>query len=171
MSSRKARPRWVRDVGIAALVAAVGALVTLAVTSLPKLFDDASPSGSVKIVQTLRNQTLDMFNGMATTMDEDSERGVTLDIARAGQDVPSDGCRLVWTWLDADGPTPVSDAALISQAAAHVRPDKSSCSTQARVWVPQSAGLDGYARVQVRVELYAGDHLLGSDVTEPIPLG
>jgi hypothetical protein len=161
----------VRDVAIAALVAAVGALVTLAVTAVPKLFDDAAPSGSVRIVQTLRNQTLDMFNGTATTMDEDSERGVTLDVARTGQDVPSDGCRLVWTWLDADGPTPVSDGSLVSQPAAHVLPDKSSCSTQARVWVPHGAGLNGYVRVQVRVDLYAGDDFLGSDVTEPIPLG
>jgi hypothetical protein len=161
----------VRDVAIAALLAAVGAVVTLGVTAIPKLFDDPSPSGSVRIVQTLRNQSLDMFNGTTTNMGADDEGGLTLDVSRTGEDVPSHGCRLVWTWLDADGPTPVSDPALVSQPAAHVRPDKSSCSTQARVWVPHGAGLNGYVRVQVRVDLYAGDDFLGSDVTEPIPLG
>jgi hypothetical protein len=159
-----------RDVAIAALVAAIGAAVTLAVTAVPTLFKDRSPTGSLRIEQTLRNQSLDMFNGTATTIAED-EHGLTLDIARAGEDVPSDGCRLVWTWLDANGPTAVAEAALVSQPARYVVPDKSSCSTHARVWVPMDPGLDKYGRVAVRLDMYADEHLLGSDVSEAISLG
>lgn len=168
---RTGRPRLVRDLWVAALVAAVGAAVAAAVAAVPSLFDDPDPRGDVAIVRTLRHQTLDMFEGKASAPADNHDFGVVIEVRRTGEHVPADGCHLSWTWLDADGPAPVADARLVSQEAAHVRPDGKSCSTHARVWVPLSAGLEGYRHVAVRLDLYAADQLLDSDVTETIPLG
>ena len=72
---------------------------------------------------------------------------------------------------DADGPTPVADPSLVSQPAQHLRPDPKSCVTQTRLWVPLAPGLEDYEHIAVRIELFAGDHLLSSAMSEGIPLG
>lgn len=166
------KPPWARELGIGALVAVIGALAAATVGIAIGLFKtDPEPSGAVTVQQTLRNQTLQMFLGQATEPGPEDALGLTLDVARSGKDVAPGGCRLVWSILDADGPTPVADPSLVSQPAKHVSPDPTSCTSQARVWVPLTAGLEGYENIAVRVDLFAGDHLLSSSTSETLPLG
>lgn len=165
---RRKPPAWLVQ-GV--VLAVVGAVVAWVAGFLPNPFDDQDPTGEVTIGQTLRSQTLAMFRGEATEPGPNEELGLTLDVARSGEHVKKNGCRLVWTFVNADGPTPVSDPSLVSQPARYVQPDPGSCATQTRLWVPLAASLEGIEHLAVRVELFAGDHLLNSAVSETIPLG
>jgi hypothetical protein len=166
--ARRRLPPWLLQ---GAVLALVGALIAWAVGFLPNPFADDDPSGEVTIGQTLRNQTLAMFHGQATEPRDGEQLGLTLDVARSAEHVEANGCRLVWTFVNADGPTPVADKSLVSQEARDVAPDPSSCTTQTRLWVPLAASLVDVQNLAVRVELFAGDHLLASAVSETIPLG
>ena len=50
-------------------------------------------------------------------------------------------------------------------------PDPRSCMTRTRMWVPLAATLEGVERLAVRVELFAGSHLIGAAVSETVTLG
>ena len=172
VSPGRRKPPWARELAIGAVLAVIGAIAAAAVGLAIGIFrTDPEPSGDVSVRQTLRNQTLRMFRAEAAESRPGEALGLVLDVVRTGKDVAPGGCRLVWSFLDADGPTPVADPSLVAQPAKHVRPDPTSCTTQARLWVPLAAGLEGYENIAVRVELYAADDLLGSATSETVPLG
>jgi hypothetical protein len=112
-----------------------------------------------------------MFYGQATQPRPGEALGLTLDVRRFAEHTSDDGCRLVWTFLDANGPTPVADPSLVNQRARDVDGDPMSCGTLTRIWVPRSVGLDGYDRIRVRVELWDGDRFLGAGSSEEVTLG
>jgi hypothetical protein len=171
-NSRGRLAAWVREPVKAALLAVIGALAAAGAGLALGIFkSDPEPSGNVSIQQTLRNQTLRMFRGEATEPGPADAPGTILDVARSSEDTAPGECRLVWSYLDADGPTPVADPSLVSQPAKYVRPDPTSCTAQARIWVPLAAGLEGYENIAVRIDFYAGDHLLSSSTSKTIPLG
>ena len=165
-------PGWAKALLWAALVAAVGALAARAVGFVPNPFaDEREPTGTVEVEGVLTNQTLAMFRGEAVEPAPEDGRGLTLDVTRTAEDASDDGCRLVWTILNANGPTPVSDPGLVNQEAEHVAPDPHSCRTATRVWIAYTAGLAAYDNVSVRVELWDGDQLLDSATSDAISFG
>ena len=112
-----------------------------------------------------------MFQHQVTQPRPGEALGLTLDVKRFAEHASDDRCRLVWTFLDANGPTPVADPNLVNQAARDVDGDPMSCGTLTRIWVPLPVGLAGYDRIRVRVELWDGDRLLGAGSSEEVTLG
>jgi hypothetical protein len=109
------RTWWAREPAQAGLLAVIGALATAGVGLALGIFKkDPEPSVEVVVEQTLRKQTLRMFRGDATESDGTQAPGTIVDVSRSSRDTAPGGCRLVWSWLDADGPTPVADPSLVS---------------------------------------------------------
>jgi hypothetical protein len=162
--TKRGEPNWLVK---AVATAVVGVVVVTVAGVAKKLISHTDPSGEVGIEQVLRDQTLPMFLGQATEPGPNDRLGLTLDVSRNGEHVKTNGCRLVWTLLDADVPTEV----VSGQPAKDVRPDPKSCVTQTRMWIPLTESVSTVEHLAVRVELFAGDHLLDSAVSEPIPLG
>jgi hypothetical protein len=163
----------VQQVAIGAAVALIAALVGRAVGIIPNPFggDGPTPTGRVSVLQTLRNQTLKMFRGEATQPTPDEQLGLTLDVQRSSEHASKHGCRLLWTYLDANGPTVVKDPSLVEQEAREVKGDRSTCQNPASIWIPLSSSLFGYDLIQVRVELWDGNTRLASGLSEEITMG
>ena len=157
-----------------AALALIGAIVARAVGVIPNPFADGGPgpSGSVDIGETLRNQTLAMFRGDATTPGPGETVGLGLAVQRFSEHTPAHGCRLVWSFIDPSVPAEVSDSTLVNQTARNVVGDATACHGGAKIWVPLKPSLGIYDRVRVRVELFDGDKQLGIPAeTEDITLG
>jgi hypothetical protein len=126
----------------------------------------------LQIGETLRNQTLRMFHGEATEARPGEPLGLTLAVQRFSENTPAHGCRLVWSFLDPNGPTSVSDKNLVDQTARDVDGDRTGCHAAAKIWVPLKPSLAKYEKVMVRVELFKGDARLGLPAdSEVITLG
>lgn len=153
------------------VLALVGAIISWIASGLPRPFDHTEPSGQVTIGNILRNQTLAMFRAQALQPGPGEERGLSLEVRRSAEHVSTNGCRLVWTLLDANGPTPVPDRSLVAQPAKWVSSDPHSCVTDTMLWVPLGPGLGTVDNLAVQVQLFAGEHLLDTATSKPIPLG
>jgi hypothetical protein len=166
-------PPWARQLAMAAAVALVGALVGRAIGFIPNPFDggEPTPTGRVEVVQTLRNQTLEVFRGQKREHRESDPNGFTLEVARSSEHAAGRDCRLVWTYIDANVPTAVGDPRLVDQPATEVEGDARACQNQVRIWIPAPRSLVEYERIQVRVELWHGDTRLASALSEAIPMG
>jgi hypothetical protein len=113
-----------------------------------------------------------MFRGTDTQQRPGEPVGVSLALDRSAQNADGDTCRIVWSFLDANGPTPVSDSLLVNRDAKDVDGDRAACSGAARIWVPFTPSLLNYDRLIVRVELFDGKARLGLPVYSPvIPMG
>jgi hypothetical protein len=138
---------------------------------VPDPFGSAEPRGSLKITQTLPDQTLRMFRREAAEGRPDEQLGFVLVIERQGVHVPRNGCELRWTYQDADGPRDVQDLSLVEQPVNHVAQDRNSCVTNTRVWVPLSSRLQGYEHIVVKLELLVDDHVIDTAISDPFTLG
>jgi hypothetical protein len=159
---------------IGAVLALIGALIGRAVGVIPSPFagPGQTPTGAVSIGETLRNQTLAMFRGDDTVQRRGEELGLILAIQRSSANASKHGCRIVWSFLDAKGPTTVSDQKLVNQNAHDVDGDPTACRGAARIWVPLTASLATYDEILVRVEFFDDGTRLGLPAdSEHITLG
>jgi hypothetical protein len=158
-------PVWKKLV-IGAAAALIAAVIGRAVGIIPNPFagDGPGPSGSISLVDMQVNQTQAMFHGEQRPQRPDEAVGLSLTLQRASEHTAGHGCRVVWSYVDPTVPAEVSYKNLVDQEArgGTVDGDPTACSGPVRIWTPRAPELDTYPEgVQVRVDFFAGDELLG----------